>query len=133
MGKCNSKVETKHTLVAEEIAFLKQHTEFDEDDIKVWYNQFKLDNPDLKFTKERFIAVYTEFFDETTASHHYTERIFHMFDTDKDGSLEFEEFLQCINYLSIGNREQKLDWAFRNSGPIFKYGFEAVQYFCADF
>ena len=38
---------------------------------------------------------------------------FRTFDTDKNGSIDFKEFLLAIDVTSNGCPEEKLNWAFR--------------------
>ena len=39
--------------------------------------------------------------------------IYRTFDTDKNGSIDFKEFLLAIDVTSNGCPEEKLNWAFR--------------------
>ena len=45
-------------------------------------------------------------------SHRYNH-IFRTFDTDKNGYIDFKEFLLAIDITSAGTAEEKLKWAFR--------------------
>ena len=51
--------------------------------------------------------------------------VFLVFDTDNDGSIGFQEFIQAVSITSHGSLDFKLEWAFRiydldNNGQITK-------------
>merc|ERR1712113_257640 len=55
----------------------------------------------------------------------YANLVFNVYDMDKNGSIEFNEFLHGLSVTSRGTLEQKLSWAFElydldNSGSISK-------------
>ena len=105
----NSK--TKNQLTSDEINFLEEQSDFTQDEIQEWYDSFRAENPDLKFTKEKIHAFYQEFFGGDPSG--YSDRVFDVFDLDKSGYLDFIEFLQCINFLTTKSADEKLKWTFR--------------------
>ncbi|KAJ3018287.1 UNVERIFIED_CONTAM: Neuronal calcium sensor 1 [Siphonaria sp. JEL0065] len=67
--------------------------------------------PTGSLSNAAFKDMYKQFFPfgDSTA---YAERVFHMFDTDKNGSINFREFVSAISVSSKGTESEKLAWAF---------------------
>ena len=100
------------SLNEEDLEFLKAHTQYDFVTIESWYKSFKKDCPDGRLTPEMYIKTHKQFF-PTGNAEQFSEHIFRTFDTDKNGYLDFKEFLLAINIMSAGTPEEKLKWAFR--------------------
>ena len=49
------------------------------------------------------------------------------FDNDKNGSIDFKEFLLAIDVTSAGSPEEKLNWAFRYKYTVYNIGIN-IQY-----
>ena len=43
----------------------------------------------------------------------FSDHVFKTFDKDKNGFIDFKEFLLAIDVTSTGSPEEKLEWAFR--------------------
>ena len=43
----------------------------------------------------------------------FSDHVFRTFDKDKNGFIDFKEFLLAIDITSTGSPEEKLEWAFR--------------------
>jgi len=99
-------------LTQDDIEFLKKNTRYDEAEIKEWYKGFKQDCPDGHLTREAFMKIYSKCFTGGSAQD-FCDHVFRTFDSDKNGFIDFKEFLLAIDVTSSGTPEQKLNWAFR--------------------
>ncbi|XP_076436865.1 neuronal calcium sensor 1-like [Babylonia areolata] len=106
MGKRNSK------LKQEEVETLKKTTYFSEVEIKQWHKGFMKDCPDGRLTLEGFTRIYQQFFPFGDPSK-FASFVFNVFDENKDGYIEFHEFLKALSVTSRGTVEEKLEWAFK--------------------
>ena len=105
-------IKSKPGLSQEDLEFLKSHTRYDENTIKEWYKGFKQDCPNGRLTPPKFVDMYKLFFPSGNAEQ-FCDHVFRTFDTDKNGYIDFKEFLLAIDVTSAGTPEEKLKWAFR--------------------
>ncbi|KAL0133568.1 hypothetical protein PUN28_000952 [Cardiocondyla obscurior] len=103
---------SKEKLSKEDMDFLKSHTRYDEATIKEWYKGFKQDCPNGRLTPAKFVDMYKMFFPSGNAEE-FCDHVFRTFDMDKNGYIDFKEFLLAIDVTSSGTPEEKLKWAFR--------------------
>ena len=103
---------SKDRLSKEDLDFLKANTHNDEDMICEWYKGFKQDCPDGTLTPECFMKIYSKCFPTGNATE-FCDHVFRTFDSDKNGFIDFKEFLLAIDVTSSGSPEEKLNWAFR--------------------
>ena len=96
----------------DDFEFLRAHTRYDSVTIELWYESFKKDCPERFLTPEKYIQIYKKFFPSGDAEK-FSEHIFRTFDTDRNGVLDFKEFLLAINIMSGGTPVEKLKWAFK--------------------
>merc|ERR1712106_433166 len=114
MGSKNTNMGAKASrdrLSKEDLSFLKANTHYDEDTISEWYKGFKQDCPDGKLDPESFMKIYSKCFPTGNATE-FCDHVFRTFDSDKNGSIDFKEFLLAIDVTSSGTPEEKLNWAF---------------------
>merc|ERR1712107_679170 len=58
-----------------------------------------------------FVKIYSQCFPSGNARD-FCDHIFRTFDTDRNGFIDFKEFLLAISVTSGGTPEEKLNWAF---------------------
>merc|ERR1711910_109220 len=103
---------SRDKLSKEDLDFLVANTHYTEDTICEWYKGFKQDCPDGKLTKDAFMKIYSKCFSGGSAKD-FCDHVFRTFDSDKNGFIDFKEFLLAIDVTSSGTPEQKLNWAFK--------------------
>jgi len=105
-----------------DMEFLMDRTLYDEKEIKKWHKGFHIDCPNGKLTPSNFIKMYEQFFPQGNAQDFCTY-VFQTFDTDRNGYIDFREFVMAIDVTSTGSPTDKLKWAFKmcdvdNNGVI---------------
>ncbi|KAK0550397.1 Calcium-binding protein NCS-1 [Tilletia horrida] len=106
MGKSQSK------LSPEELADLQKITYFDRKELQQWWKGFSKDCPTGVLDKPEFCRIYKQFFPfgDPTA---FAEYVFNVFDEDKNGTIDFKEFICALSVTSRGRLDEKLQWAFQ--------------------
>ena len=102
----------KERLSKADVEFLKANTRYDEDTIQQWFKGFMKDCPQGKLSPPMFIKIYSKCFPGGNAEE-FCSHVFRTFDSDKNGTIDFKEFLLAIDVTSSGSPEEKLNWAFR--------------------
>merc|ERR1712176_649047 len=69
------------------------------------------DCPEGKLNPPMFIKIYSKCFPQGNAGE-FCKHVFRTFDSDKNGTIDFKEFLLAIDVTSSGSPEEKLNWAF---------------------
>jgi len=106
MGKQQSKLGT------DQVAELQRTTYFDKKELQQWYKGFLKDCPSGKLNKEEFSLIYKRFFPFGDATQ-FADYVFNVFDDDKNGEINFKEFICALSITSRGKLEEKLQWAFQ--------------------
>ena len=103
---------TKKGLTQKDLEFLKAHTRYDENTIKEWYKGFMKECPNGRLTRVKFVDMYQMHYPNKNGEK-FCHHVFRTFDTDRNGYIDFKEFLIAIDVTSSGTAEEKLKWAFR--------------------
>merc|ERR1712128_127848 len=115
MGRYSFKMGAKASqerLSKEDLDFLVSNTHYSEDTICEWFRGFKQDCPDGKLSPDAFMKIYSKCFPMGKTAQ-FCDHVFRTFDTDRNGFIDFKEFLLAIDVTSAGTPEEKLKWAFR--------------------
>eukprot|EP00092_Neocalanus_flemingeri_P074053 GFUD01091516.1.p1 GENE.GFUD01091516.1~~GFUD01091516.1.p1 ORF type:complete len:195 (-),score=45.88 GFUD01091516.1:131-715(-) len=102
---------SKEGLSQEDMAFLERNTRYDKATICDFYKGFMADCPEGKLSPTTFCQIYSKCFPTGNAKE-FCDHVFRTFDTDKNGEIDFKEFLLSIDVTSSGTPEEKLNWAF---------------------
>lgn len=72
-----------------DLNFLLENTQFNREQIEVWFKGFKVDCPQGELSKAKFIDAYQKLFPNGNAQR-FCEHIFRTFDTDSSGKIDFK-------------------------------------------
>ena len=103
---------SKDRLSKAEVEFFIVNTRYDENTIQEWFKEFMADCPDGKLNTTAFIKIYSKCFPSGN-TREFCDHVFRTFDSDKNGFIDFKEFLLAMDITSRGIPEEKLQWAFR--------------------
>ncbi|CAF1089772.1 unnamed protein product [Brachionus calyciflorus] len=125
------KLEDKPKLSEKEILFLLNRTNYDRSEIEEWFSEFMKDCPSGKLNKKYFLKQYKKF-NPNSKPEKLCDHVFRAFDQDKNGYIDFQEFLISINLTSTNsNYRKKLEWLFNfydidGNGTIDKDEFRTI-------
>jgi len=90
---------------------LRNETNFTKEEITDWFREFSKDCPRGKLNKQDFIKIYNSIFPKGDATK-FAEHVFRTFDTNKDGKIDFREFICGMSITCRGSIDMRLSWAF---------------------
>ncbi len=98
----NKGTKTGEKLKSKDLTFLVKQSGLSKDEIENFYSLFIEDNPEKKLDKQKFIVLYAKLRPEPEMKK-ISENIFDAFDRDKNGSVDFHEFL--VSLLKISTKK----------------------------
>ncbi|XP_047661208.1 calsenilin-like isoform X2 [Tachysurus fulvidraco] len=90
---------------------LQAQTKFTRKELQSLYRGFKNECPSGLVDEETFKVIYSQFFPQGDATT-YAHFLFNAFDMDRNGSIQFEDFVIGLSVLLRGSVTEKLNWAF---------------------
>ncbi|CAH8821302.1 unnamed protein product [Trichobilharzia szidati] len=91
---------------------LLRKTRFSRKELQIMYQGFKQECPAGTLNEDSFKDIYCKFFPQGDATV-YAQLVFRSFDQEHNGTLTFEQYIQCLSCLMHGTQNDKLRWAFR--------------------
>ena len=121
---------SKSNINPDDIVFLTENTQYNCRQVLEWFESFKREYPAGHLTQDQFVKMYSKFFPEGN-SEDFCKHVFRVFDMNKNGIIEFREFLLAIDITSSIDPEKKLKCAFslydvNGNGVITKAEMEQV-------
>ena len=99
-------------LTEEDLEFLVDNTSFSEDAIKEWFREFIMDCPDGVLTKEKVLSMLMIILPRENGQI-VADLIFTAFDKDKNGWIDFNEFIIATHCTATSSPKDKLHWVFQ--------------------
>uniref|UniRef100_A0A8B9R871 Potassium voltage-gated channel interacting protein 2 n=1 Tax=Astyanax mexicanus TaxID=7994 RepID=A0A8B9R871_ASTMX len=90
---------------------LQEQTKFTKKELQVLYRGFKNECPSGVVNEDTFKIIYSQFFPQGDSST-YAHFLFEAFDTNKNGSVSFEDFVIGLSIILRGTINDRLNWAF---------------------
>ena len=110
MGCAKSK--QGYRLTRDDLEFLKANTHYEESTIREWYKRFRTECPDGQMSKEKFVEIHNAIIPGGNAEQ-LCNLVFNKYDSNKNGFLDFDEFILGMDMTNAGTAEEKLKVAFR--------------------
>jgi len=96
-------------LKKEELEKLNNQTHFEQRELKAMFKQFKKETPSGVINKTEFKEVMKQM---GVIDGFLQDLIFNVFDDNKDGSINFQEFVTALSVMTRGDVNEKLEFAF---------------------
>merc|ERR1711963_886182 len=109
-------------LTNEDLEFIAKNTAMEKDAVEKQYQNFLTKHPDGRISRKSFHSMMKECYPGTDTEK-LERHIFRMYDTNKDGHIDFREFMIVLYVMSNGSPEENLKQIFRvfdinNDGSI---------------
>ncbi|CAF5007568.1 unnamed protein product [Rotaria sp. Silwood1] len=93
---------------------LQASTNYTESEIRDWHEDFIRECPTGRLNKKQFIQIYQKFYPNGKADN-YCKYAFSVFDTNNDGTIDFQEFLLAMAATSQGPIDDRLAFVYDTS------------------
>ena len=94
-------------LTAENLRFLRENTQFDEETIRDIFQEFSKLNPTGRMDLVNLLQIYQDFFPEKNCEN-FCRHVFRVLDIDQNGVVDFREFLLSLNIIISGTVEEQI-------------------------
>ena len=124
MGNCATGEARPVLLSQESIDFVVEKTRASKQDVEEQYNNFIKEYPDGKIDPNGFRIMMQKCFPDQDIER-LEKHIFRMYDINKDGKIDFKEFMVVLTVISKGTPHENLEQIFRifdinNDGSLSK-------------
>jgi len=107
MGQTALRMKSHNELTEDDLNILEAKSKMPKEEIILWYEHFIRECPSSKMDKNKFTEYYSMFVKKENIEQ-ITDRVFSAFDTDKNGTIDFTEFLAAYVITSNpGEHDQK--------------------------
>ncbi|CAD5125638.1 DgyrCDS13837 [Dimorphilus gyrociliatus] len=89
---------------------LKENTHFKSKEIREWHEKFKKDFPSGHIRRHEFRKMYSEL--TAKDSNELADYVFDAYDQDRNGRIDFKEFMTTLSVTCRGSTEERLYWVF---------------------
>nr|ACO14748.1 Neuronal calcium sensor 2 [Caligus clemensi] len=103
----------KPFLSEEDLAYITSHTSLDRAQADAYYNNFLTDHPKGKINLKSFKKMIEEAYPDSKNVDKFAKHVFRMYDSNDDGSIDFQEFMLILYVLSSGGPEDNLKQIFK--------------------
>ncbi|CAF2409531.1 unnamed protein product [Rotaria sp. Silwood2] len=100
------------TLTQKEIDVIRKTSGKTEDEIRQWFNEFCLESNNTGRMNKRQFHIYYAKLKKNPNLDKMTDHIFHAFDMDHSGTIDFQEFLIAYIATTAGTKQQKFEYSF---------------------
>lgn len=108
MGGANG----KQVILEDDIQFLVKYTDLKEEEVKEHYENFITNHPKGKMDKSSFTEMMNLCYPDSDKDN-IQKHIFRMYDSNKDGIIDFREFMFVVYIMSSGTPEENLKQIFK--------------------